>query len=895
MWVKRELRKPISANKLQAVVSSRKLALLTQDGLARLGITPCLHGEMLGIDCSMGGQMRRRPIQRKRASKAKARRRRLRWWRKLSGKAMPIARAGPRAELMFGSEVVGLPNGTLCDLRRVCGAATRIHCGGSSLTARLAVGGDKWAEADPAVLDAGLPLFCVLCRLWDDVSSRAHFVFMWNHATQQVMKYGETWSRICGTVGAALLSVLRVDAQWLRPFVLELLDVEVNLLTTPPLQVLEIFKAHSRRCLDRELVNRITKDWGAEHRQAAQSAYRHGIAWASIRKGLAAAAKSDAFAARALEAVVCGGFWPEERRHAHGLREDSWCTACRWEVGSARHRLHDCGALHSHLLWLRVAGQYYPPVGSSATDLGHRLLQEYGWPPVEVPWEPVEGNFTEGDFGAILEGDAFGDGSGYNQASRETRISTWSVIRTQEGDDDGHRPLRYASRGTVTGWFPTVHRAELTALINCLKSAVIPARYIGDCAATINGARSGVGAWLTGSRSMHADLWREVKFHLDDHGEGISVAKTKAHRSRRQAENDTADPIEWWIGNQHADSHAKDLARSLAAADSRAVRQEAAEEVALNMLSHLALAAKWCFSSWPEGKRGLKPPRAKHKQRAGDVGECGGHTVQRITGGGWRCRSCLLETWGDQGLGRLSRRPCDGAARDRAHRSHFLSVTRGVLWCTRCAAHTTRVPRTLLAQCRGRPRNVAYANYLKRLRLGLMPTRKMEKEEADRGGPLGRIEGSPPRGNGADGGAGICSSPVPANMVADNGRMSERRDRRARAAEQASHSDRLLVPTPSRDDKLQAEAVAAASAVRRRINQKSRPSASAFAAVRDARCNILIQGRWISRVVCTTAAAPSPCTACVRPARSRCRGCSRSLCLSCARAQRPCGVVGGNE
>ncbi len=311
------------------------------------------------------------------------------------------------------------------------------------------------------------------------------------------------------------------------------------------------------------------------------------------------------------------------------------------------------------------------------------------------------------------------------------------------------------------------------------------------------------------------------------------------------------------------------------------------------MINHLAVAAWWCFMNWPEIHRNPKLPRAKHKRLAAEEGECGGHLVRRVPGGGWRCQSCLLEAWGDQGLGRLSRRQCDGAAHDRAHSSHRLATTRGVLWCMRCAAHTRRVPRALLAPCRGRPRSIAYVNYLRRLRAGLMPTRKMQREEHDRGKPLGLIC-LPPAGHAAAS-DDPSSTSIHSLAVAAPARSTTSARGRDETTGEAMIRDVVLPgPRQSRDEKLQTDAVAAVGNVRRRISRKSPPDAGVFEAVRDARCALLMEGRWISRVVCSTAAAPSPCVACASPARSRCRGCARSLCLSCARAQRSCGGVRGN-
>ncbi len=71
-------------------------------------------------------------------------------------------------------------------MRRIQGAACRIRCGGSSLTARLAIGGDDYGDVDPGVLDSALPARAVLNRLWDEPRCRAQLVPMWRNACEEV-------------------------------------------------------------------------------------------------------------------------------------------------------------------------------------------------------------------------------------------------------------------------------------------------------------------------------------------------------------------------------------------------------------------------------------------------------------------------------------------------------------------------------------------------------------------------------------------------------------------------------------------------------------------------------------------------------------------------------------
>lgn len=180
-------------------------------------------------------------------------------------------------------------------------------------------------------------------------------------------------------------------------------------------------------------------------------------------------------------------------------------------------------------------------------------LAYHALPPREGVWQPTAAGELEGDISFGHDGISFGDGSGKQQHEIESAVATWAVVR-KAGDLEVSRV-----RGRVDGWFATVPRAELTALVWHLRSASSPATYIGDCKEVIRGVAAGAPAALTSSKSLHADLWRLVGQLLHDHGVGLSFTKTKAHRSQAEAVRSIDDPVDNWMGNQAADAYAKEL------------------------------------------------------------------------------------------------------------------------------------------------------------------------------------------------------------------------------------------------------------------------------------------------------------------------------------------------
>ncbi len=151
-WVRTVLKKGIASHKSACIVSCPRLRDAIKADMQGLGIKPVLEGEMLGVDFAAGGKLRRRATQKKRGAKAVQRRGKISWLRKSGGPAVKVARQGALAEHIYGAEVIGLPPAALRDARRIHSASVGIQCGGASLTSKLALGGERFSEHDPAIL-----------------------------------------------------------------------------------------------------------------------------------------------------------------------------------------------------------------------------------------------------------------------------------------------------------------------------------------------------------------------------------------------------------------------------------------------------------------------------------------------------------------------------------------------------------------------------------------------------------------------------------------------------------------------------------------------------------------------------------------------------------------------
>ncbi len=132
----------------------------------------------------------------------------------------------------YGASCTGIRPNKMRRLRRLHGSVVKVRCGGASLTCRLAIGGKAHEEFDPQVLTPNPPLKMILEAVWDDVRSREKVVFAWRAATEHdsFVSTRDPWTSIAGPVSAAYAHLCDLEASWPRPFTLNLLDHDINIL-----------------------------------------------------------------------------------------------------------------------------------------------------------------------------------------------------------------------------------------------------------------------------------------------------------------------------------------------------------------------------------------------------------------------------------------------------------------------------------------------------------------------------------------------------------------------------------------------------------------------------------------------------------------------------------------
>ncbi len=235
MWITSGMRKNPAADKLVCIAGSRPLRSVFARRLHALGFKVTAEGELLGIDCAAGAPLRSRSVQRRRARKAARRITLVRRQQKLGGAARRVLRDGVAPEMTYGASVVGLPPKLLRARRRVQAAASRISTSASSLTAKLAIGGTDYDEADPLVCEAAPPFMTVLDIVWDDPRSLGDVADAWRQAHDSMMgcTSNQAWRATRGPVSSAMAHLKDLDIEWSAPFTVQLLGQAVSMVATP--------------------------------------------------------------------------------------------------------------------------------------------------------------------------------------------------------------------------------------------------------------------------------------------------------------------------------------------------------------------------------------------------------------------------------------------------------------------------------------------------------------------------------------------------------------------------------------------------------------------------------------------------------------------------------------
>ncbi len=728
-WIRGKLCKDLAPDKLFCVSPSPTVRRALDAKLHHLGIKVSKECDLLGTDYAAGGKLVKRVLMRKRLRKAWDRRHKIRWWRRMGGAAAEVARGGTSPAIGYGASAVGLPPAALHRQRQLQAAASRVSASGSSLTARLALGGSGHADVDPAVMHSNPPLLMVAELLWDQPATRSEFMDAWRRwsQTRSHIAPQQTWRHVNGIVSAAWAHLDRVGASWEKPFGVRLLDHMVNILEVPPARLSELLRAHARRHYDRQLIISIANEEGFDV-VATLGRYQYGINWGMIRTLIGPDNKQLSGGEKwAAELVCVGGYWSYEKRWLAGFLPTGSCLHCLQAIGTTAHVVNGCGRVLDHVQWAHNAGRVRR-ASQMIDDTAMGPLRTRGLPPLKGQWAPVVGKRREGHLRHGLTGTYFGDGSGYGQDSITKRRATWGVLgpRTAHVGYRGDAVLEIVEaanwcRGQVDGWFATVPRGELTALLEFCAAAGDDSTYVGDCRYVLDVIDQGIPQKFCAARCKDADLWRRIKHIKSTRCVRLHFRKVKAHAAWSSAASGGATAEADWIGNDRVDALAKALCKTVYQEESTAHDDDSTDEY-VNAFNRFAIAAGWAVSNGPSTHRRKRTTRGKCRVSRKNGDRIGAHIMQRKVGGGWECSLCKLQGNTETSRRSLRTRPCRGDVLLQCHPSHSLHWSHGVLWCGNCASYTTRQPRQLKQPCLGRAAGEARRNVLRRLREGLPPT-----------------------------------------------------------------------------------------------------------------------------------------------------------------------------
>ncbi len=113
--------------------------------------------------------------------------------------------------------------------------------------------------------------------------------------------------------------------------------------------------------------------------------------------------------------------------------------------------------------------------------------------------------------------------------------------------------------GTCPDIYPSVFRAELTAVLNVLRIALPPLTIHVDNAEVVKGFQQGE-EWCVAPERDGGELWREVWVRMRDMEGEVKVVKVKAHTEEDEVEEGVITARDRY-GNLHADAEARRGAR----------------------------------------------------------------------------------------------------------------------------------------------------------------------------------------------------------------------------------------------------------------------------------------------------------------------------------------------
>ena len=337
----------------------------------------------------------------------------------------------------------------------------------------------------------------------------------------------------------------------------------------------------------------------------------------------------------------------------------------------------------------------------------------------EVEWQVAPGHEP------FFLGEGFGDGSGRDNKSYQTRRCGWCVAGSVHLETIHQASADVIACGPLLGPLQEVPIAEAYAFLFFLSHVVLDASgravFYTDCQWVVSTYAAG-RQQATSAMAVGAQLWRRIFDQIFDlvgeDSDGINVKKLRAHQAKASYGSDPALAYLWW-GNHLADAGAKRGAAKHPRCEETLEHIREFSGVSQEVGSFLARAAVWrlqrygkqattCESAPAVGRRTVwrRPPHMQHRAR---------YAPGALR---WGRASCFRSAGT---LASLNRSPCLRIQQ----RQHCLWTCGPLVFCFRCGVYSECRTYALHVGCMGIASNLSR---LQSLRAGQHPVTKQQFE-----------------------------------------------------------------------------------------------------------------------------------------------------------------------
>ena len=652
------------------VVSSSRWAAGRVASLLELAPEQVAHKEaakFLGADFAPAIPRRKwigKSTRRGREQKVKKRLVRMRRLRRAAGpRARLVAAAGLVPQQEYGAEVTGLSDAELRSLRRTAAAGMGPRAGGRSLTATLLIENDPTRRAAVAVAVRWAEEVWAAANGCADAVPLPELIHAWEAVAAR--RWPRRWGQVCGPLGAAYLSLLRVGWSWPAPLTFADRSGREYLLTkVAPSMLQKHLMDAIRQCQESSLARGLARDDEVGR-----------VSMAAVRRVLGAEifpSPSDARGAATLRAVAASAVWTNCRLAEAGYDVDVRCALCGQAPDTLHHRWWECTASQQEREEIATpqTRQRARVAGPGALLFERAVLphpSETWRGPSETPQAALQSKAPDGqwidiatDAGEAMgcyaamqgPGELFVDGSCTTHPVPECCRAAWAVVRVLP---DG-KPAAQLSGVVPAGWPQTAQAAEYFAASVAGQVAASHDVIRSDCLNVVHHFQADHAAQLS-RRRRYAGVVRSARPFAGFQALR-KIRKVPAHVKIEDCK--TLFDTYCARGNDAADRAAKRALASHPCQSSVVLQQWAQdwEDAIATARLIIAVGPKWPAARAPDGGRLACPRRRTHLADAK------------------ASRAAAAQ---------------EAKARQRvAISSHNFQMCRGVLRCTNCSAHFSK-------------------------------------------------------------------------------------------------------------------------------------------------------------------------------------------------------------